>query len=72
MRMNRKIQTILPNAVGPGVGQSSPCLLLLYSATAPFLYEKELIWAGTGTSQQAGLALVLPVVELANMDSNLT
>lgn len=72
MRMNRKTQTILPHAVGPGVGQSSPCLLLLFSASVLFLYEKELVWAGTGTSLQAGLVLVFPVGELTNMDSNLT
>lgn len=72
MRMNRKTQTILPHAVGPGVGQSSLCFLLLFSATAPFLYEKELIRAGTGTSQQADLVLVFSVVELANMGSNVT
>lgn len=70
--MNRKTQTILPHAVGPCVGQSSLCVLLLFSASAPFLYEKELIWAGIGTSQQTGLVLVLPVVELTSMDSNLT
>lgn len=72
MRMNRKTQTILPHAVGSGVGQSSPCLLLLFSASVLFLYEKELVWAGTGTGLQAGLVLVFPVGELANMDSNLT
>lgn len=72
MRMNRKTQTILPHAVGPGVGQSSPCLLLLFSASVLFLYEKESIWAGTGTSLQAGLVLGLPVAELANTDSSLT
>lgn len=54
VRMNRNTQTyLLPHDIGPSVGQSSLCLSLLFSVSARFLYEKELICTGTVTSLQA-------------------